>query len=138
MKNSHLGSPAALKMVLFLCGVIVAGIAGAILIAPDAAELSYTVAFGRDRQLTGTLRAYAVVLLVAGAAILAGAFRTRCVGLANMTAAAVFLGLGVSQSLALILGGIDEEGALVAAIVEFAIGAISLTNLNDYRKQFRI
>ena len=138
MKNSHLGSSVAQKMVLFLCGIIVTGIAGALLIAPDAPDLSYAIAFGRDRQMTSAQRASAVALLFAGAVILAGAFRMRWAGLATASAAAVFLGLGVSQSLGLVIGGIDEEEVLVATLAEFAIGAISLINLNNYRKQFQL
>ena len=54
-----------------------------------------------------------------------------------ITTAAVFLGLGVSQSLALVVGGIDEEEALVAAFAEYAIGGISLVSLNSHRKQIQ-
>ncbi len=138
MKNSHLGTLVAQKMVLFLCGVIVVGIAIAALAAPDLPDLSYAIAFGRDRQMSSALRASAVALLFAAVVIFAGAFRMRWAGLAMATAAAVFLGLGASQSLALALGGIDEEGVLVAALAEFAIGAISLINLNNHRKQFQL
>ena len=137
MKNSHLGSPIAQKMVLFLCGGLVAGLAVAILTAPDAPDLSYAIALGRDRQLTSALRASAIGLLLAGLVILAGAFRMRWAGIAMTTAAAVFLTLGASQGLALVLGGIDEEEVVVAAIAEIAIGAISLINLNNHRKQFQ-
>ena len=137
MKNSYLGSSFAQKMVLFLSGTLVAGIALTILAAPDAPDLSYAIALGRDRQLTSALRASAIGLLVAGLVILAGAFRWRWAGVAMTTTAAVFLALGASQSLALVVGGIDEEEALVAAIAEFAIGAISLINLNNHRKQFQ-
>ena len=138
MKNSHLGSLIAQKMVLVLCAIIVTGIAIAILVAPDAPDLSYAIAFGRDRQLTSALRAAAVVLLFAAVVILTGAFRRRWAGVATATAAAVFLGLGVSQSLALVIGGINEEEILAAALAEFAIGAISLINLNNHRKQFQL
>ena len=138
MKNSHLGSPAAQKMVLFLSGTLVTGIAMTILAAPDAPDLSYAIALGRDRQLTSALRASAIGLLLAGLVILAGTFRVRWAGAAMTTAAAVFLALGVSQSLALFMGGIEEEEVVVAAVAEFAIGAISLVNLYTHRKQFRI
>ena len=138
MKNSHLGSLIAQKMVLALCGIIVIGIAIAILVAPDAPDLSYAIAFGRDRQLTSALRATAVALVFAAVVILTGAFRWRWTGIATATAAAVFLALGVSQSLALVLGGINEEEVLAAALAELAIGAISLINLNNHRKQFQL
>lgn len=137
MKNSHLGSWVSHKMVLFLCGLIVTSIAAAILIATDAADLSYAIALGRDRQLNSALKASAIALLVAGAVILAGTFRMRRATLATATAAAVFLALGVSQSLDLLLDGIQEEEAVVAALAEIAIGTISLLNLNYYRKQFQ-
>ncbi len=137
MKNSHLGSWVSHKVVLFLCGLLVTGIAAAILMAPDAPDLSYAIALGRDRQLTSALKTTAIALLIAGAVILAGTFRMRWAALATTTAAAVFLALGVSQSLRLLLDGIQQEEALVAALAEIAIGAISLINLNYYRKQFR-
>ncbi|MDJ0909150.1 MAG: DUF4345 family protein [Woeseiaceae bacterium] len=138
MKNSYLGSSIVQKMVLLLCGTLISGIAVTILTVPDAPDLSYAIALGRDRQLTSALRASAIGLLLAGLVVLAGAFRRRWAGAAMTTAAAVFLALGVSQSLALVMGGIDEEEVLVAAIAEFAIGAISLINLNTHRKQFQI
>ena len=137
MKNSHLGSLFTQKMVLFLSGTLISGIAVAILVFPDAPDLSYAIAFGRDRQLTSALRASAIGLLIAGLVILAGAFRMRWAGVAMTTTAAVFLALGVSQSLALVVGGIDEEEAFVAAFAECAIGAISLINLNSHRKQIQ-
>ncbi len=138
MKNSYLGSSIVQKMVLLLCGTLISGIAVTILTVPDAPDLSYAIALGRDRQLTSARRASAIGLLLAGLVVLAGAFRRRWAGAAMTTAAAVFLALGVSQSLALVMGGIDEEEVLVAAIAEFAIGAISLINLNTHRKQFQI
>ncbi len=138
MKNNHLGSPIAQKMVLFLSGTLVTGIAMTILTVPDAPDLSYAIAVGRDRQLTSALRASAIGLLLAGLVILAGTFRMRWAGAAMTTAAAVFLALGVSQSLALVIGGIDDEEVVAAAIAEFAIGAISLINLKTHRKQFQI
>ena len=138
MQNNHLGSLLTQKMVLFLSGALVTGMSIAILKDPNAHELSYAIALGRDRQLTSAMRVSAIGLLIAGLVILAGAFRTRLAGVAMTTAAAVFLALGVSQALALVAGGINEEEVFAAAIAEFAIGAISLINLNSHRKQFRI
>jgi hypothetical protein len=135
MKNSSLRNSIINRRVLLLSGIVVVGIASAILVAPDAFYTSYGIQLGGDPSLTNELKAPAGGLLFAGVMILAGSIRTRFVALSMATAAAVFLSFGLSRFLSMIIDGVPHDGLVSAAIVEVAMGTICLLSLVSCHRQ---
>ena len=129
MKNSKLGNPAVIRVVLLLSGLIATGVAAGILIAPDAFYAPYGIELDGNTNLTNELKAPAGLLLVLGATILAGAVRAQLITVSTTTAAAVFLSFGLSRVLSMIVDGMPHDGLVSAAVVEIAVGAICLITL---------
>jgi hypothetical protein len=115
------------KAVLFLAGATALGIGAAILIFPAAFYTSYGVTIGSDPSLLSEIRAPGGALLVMGFFMLAGLVRPGLADVSRWIAAAVFLSYGCARLLSLALDGMPDEGLVIAAVFEIAIGLLCLT-----------
>ena len=119
---------------LLASGLIAAGIAATILIVPSAIYGNYGIDIGSNTSLANELKAPAGLLFMAGLLMLAGVFRSEFAIPSLATATAVYLSYGLSRILSMAIDGVPHSGLVSAAIIEVAIGAISLADLMRYRK----
>lgn len=115
------------KATLFLAGAIAVGIGAAILIVPATIYNSYGITIGSDPSLLSEIRAPGGALLVMGLFMLAGLVRPGFADVSRWIAAAVFLSYGFARLLSLALDGMPDEGLVIAAVFEIAIGLLCLT-----------
>ncbi len=119
---------------LLASGLIAAGIAAMILLAPNAFYGSYGIDLGANVSLANELKAPAGALLLAGLLMMAGVFKSDFIIPSLATAAAVYLSYGLSRVLSMAIDGVPHSGLVSAAAIEVAIGAISLVDLLRHRK----
>ena len=122
------------KGLLLASGLIAAGIAATILFAPDAFYASYGIETGSDVSLSNELKAPAGTLLLAGLLMLAGVVRTEFTLASLGTASLIYLSYGLSRLLGMAIDGIPHSGLVSAAMLEIAIGVISLLVFARCRK----
>lgn len=115
------------KAILFLAGATSVGIGTAILIFPVAFHASYGITLGSDPSLLSEIRAPGGALLVMGLFMLAGLVRPGFANVSRWIAAAVLLSYGLARLLSLALDGMPDEGLLIAAVFEIAIGLLCMT-----------
>lgn len=120
---------------LGLSGLIAAGIALAIWLAPAAFYGSYGIDLAGDVNLINELKAPAGVLLVAGVVILAGAVRARFAPTSIRVAAILYLSFGASRFASFLVDGMPSAGLVSAAVLEIAIGAIAMLSLASRRNR---
>ena len=125
------------KGLLLTSGLLAAGIAAAILFAPDAFYASYGIDTGSDVSLANELKAPAGTLFIAGLLMLAGVVRTEFTVVSLGTASLIYLSYGLSRILSMVIDGIPHNGLVGAAVLEIAIGAICLLVLTRHLKPAR-
>ena len=122
------------RALLLASGLIAAGIAAVILIAPDAFYGGYGIDISADVSLANELKAPAGALLLAGLLMMAGAFKATYTIPSLATAAAVYLSYGLSRVLSMAIDGAPHSGLVSAAAIEVAIGTVCLVDLMRHRK----
>lgn len=117
------------KPVLVIAGLTALVIALAILFAPAAFYGSYGIALGTDPSLLNELSAPALMLLVAGAVMLAGVVRPGLTRPALILAAVLFGAYALSRGLNMVLYGMPHSGLVMAAGIELVIGVLAVIAL---------
>ena len=117
------------KLILLVSGLVAAGIAGTILLAPEVFYAGYGIEVGGDATLVNELKAPAGVLLVAGLLMFAGIFRTEFIMVSLTTASVVYLSYGLSRVVSMAMDGLPDAGLVIAAGIELGIGAVCLLAL---------
>jgi hypothetical protein len=115
------------KAILALAGATAVGIGTAILISPAAFYTSYGITLGSDPSLLSEIRTPGGALLVMGLFILAGLVRPGFANVSRWITAAVFLSYGLARLLSFALDGTPDEGLVIAAVFEIAIGLLCMT-----------
>ncbi len=128
MKNSFL-----LKTVLFIAGLIIAGIGGAELFTPVGFHATSGIALGDDINLMNEMRAPGGALLALGLLIIAGAFIPVLTFTAIIVATMLYLSYGFSRVLSIAVDGMPDTTLLQATGLEIAIGLICALSLVRYR-----
>jgi len=113
------------KLMLFVAGVIAAGVGLAGLVWPVAFHASSGIALGDNPSLMSEVRAPAAMLLAAGGFILAAVPVARWRPAAIRVSAAVYLTYGLARLYSLAVDGTPDGILLAAAAIELIIGAIS-------------
>ena len=114
------------KGLLLISGLLAAGIAAAILFAPDAFYAGYGIDTRSDVSLANELKAPAGMLFMAGLLMLVGVIRAELTVTSLGTASLIYLSYGLSRLLSMVVDGIPHSGLVSAAVLEIAIGVICL------------
>jgi len=130
MKNSKV-----LKVVLFVSGLIAAGIGGAILVMPAAFYASYGIDLGGNVSLLNEIRASGGALFVAGILIISGSFVASLTFTAVVLASLLYLAYGLSRFLSFAIDGMPSEGLVQAATLEIVIGVVCVCVFAKYREK---
>jgi hypothetical protein len=128
MKNSKV-----LKTVLFLAGLIAAGIGGTILLMPSAFYATYGIDLGENISLLNEVRAPGGALLAAGILIISGSFVVSMTFTSTVVAALFYLSYGISRILSFAMDGMPSEGLVQAAALEIFIGLVCVFVLSKDR-----
>lgn len=117
------------KPVLVIAGLTSIVIALAILVAPAAFYESYGIALGSDPSLLNELSAPALMLLLAGAVMLAGIIRKALTRPALWLAAGLYSAYALSRGVSMAAHGLPNEGLILAAGIEATIGGLAIVAL---------
>ncbi|HUS54302.1 MAG TPA: DUF4345 domain-containing protein [Thermohalobaculum sp.] len=129
IKNSK-----ALRTMLFISGLIAAGVGGAILSVPVAFYAAYGIEIGSNISLLNEIRAPGGALLASGMFIMSGAFVARLTATSAVVSALLYVPYGLSRILSMAIDGMPDEGLVQAAVLETAIGLIWVFSLVKYRE----
>jgi hypothetical protein len=122
------------RALLLASGLIAAGIAAMIFLAPSAFYGSYGIDIGANASLANELKAPAGALLLAGLLMMAGVFKPEFTIASLALAAAVYLSYGLSRILSMAIDGVPHSGLVSATAIEVAIGTICFVALVRRRK----
>lgn len=128
MKNSLL-----LKIVLFIAGLIIAGIGGAELFTPIGFHAASGIALGDDINLMNEIRAPGGALLASGLLVIAGAFFAALTFTSTIVATMLYLSYGFSRLYSMAIDGLPDVTLLQATGLEIAIGLICAFALVRYQ-----
>ena len=115
-----------IRLALILFGIIGIGIGSALLFFPVAFESSVGIVLAADSSLLSEMRAFGGILLVGGIIIMFGAFNSKITYLSLVLACLLYLSIGLSRLVGMIVDGMPSESLVSATIVELIIGAICL------------
>ena len=128
MKNSKV-----LKTILFISGLIAAGVGAANLFAPAAFHSAAGIDLGGDISLLSEIRASGGTLLAGGVMIMSGAFVARLAFTATVVSVLIYLSKGVSRIVGIIIDGIPAAEHVQATVLEIIIGLVCVFALLKYR-----
>jgi len=129
MKNSKI-----LKTILFISGLIAAGIGGAVLFMPIAFNATSGIDLAGNISLLSEIRASGGLLLASGILIMSGAFVAKLAFTATVVSVLLYLSYGLSRILSMALDGMPAEGLVQATILEIIIGLLCVFSLIKYRE----
>ncbi len=133
-ETARFGTSRTARVILFISGLIAAGIAVTILVAPEAFYAGYGIEVGSNATLANEIKAPAGALLVAGLFMFAGVFRPRFAKTALITATAIYLSYGLARIVSIAIDGLPHSGMVGAAAIEIVIGTICLLTLLSARR----
>lgn len=111
------------RTVLFVSGLLAAGVGGSILLVPKAFYASYGIDLSGNINLLNEIRASGGSLLASGILILSCAFVARLAWLAALGGCLTHLSYGLARGLAVLLDGAAASGPMLSVWIELAIGA---------------
>lgn len=129
MKNSLL-----LKTVLFIAGLIIAGIGAAELFTPIGFHAASGIVLGADTNLMNEIRAPGGALLAFGILVMAGAFFAPLTFTSTIIATTLYFSYGFSRLYSMAIDGMPDVTLLQATGLEIAIGLICAITLVRYRQ----
>jgi len=129
MKNSIV-----LKSILFLSGLIGAGVGGAILVMPVAFYAGSGIDLGGNISLLNEIRASGGAVLAIGILISLGAFVTKLTFTSAVISILLYLSYGLSRILSMSIDGMPVEELVLVAVLEIIIGLICMFSFLKYRE----
>ena len=111
------------RVLLIGSGLLCAGIGTAILFAPVLFHSTSGIDLGNNPSLMSEVRAQGGTLLALGVVILAGGLVPGITRISTALAATVYLAIGGSRLLSLLLDGWPGSSLIAATIIELTIGA---------------
>ncbi|MFY1695895.1 MULTISPECIES: DUF4345 domain-containing protein [unclassified Solwaraspora] len=110
-------------VILAVAGLVVVGIGGAVLAAPEAFHAGNDIEFGGNPSLLSEIRAAGGALLATGVLVALGAFVRRLTFTAALVGAAVYLAYGLSRLFSMAVDGLPATGLVAATVAELILGA---------------
>ena len=126
------------KGLLLASGLLAAGIATTIFLAPGAFYAGYGIDIGTNVSLANELKAPAGMLLMAGLLMLAGVFRAEFAVPSLAAATVIYLSYGLSRVLSMMIDGVPNSALVGAAVLEIAIGVSCFLGLMHIRRAGRM
>ena len=130
MTNSN-----ALKLVLFISGLIAASIGGTVLLNPAAFYAANGINLGGSVSLLNEIRASGGMLLAAGILIISGGLVERLRFTAVVVSTLLYLSYGLSRMLSFAIDGMPSEGLMQAAALEIVIGVVCVWVFVRFRER---
>ncbi|OUS21692.1 hypothetical protein A9R01_17565 ['Osedax' symbiont bacterium Rs2_46_30_T18] len=124
-----------LKSILFLSGLIAAGIGASILLDPIAFHGASGIKLTDNINLLNEMRAAGGALLAIGVLIISGCFIAKLTYTATLVASLMYLAYGFSRVLSFGFDGLPTAALIQVAALEIAIGALCIFCLRKYRAQ---
>ena len=118
-----------IRLVLSLSGLVAAGIAVMILLAPDAFYASYGIELSSNATLANEVKAPAGALFFAGLIMFAGVFHSGFTLISLATAAGVYLSYGLGRVASFVIDGLPHSGMVAATGIELIVGTVCLLAL---------
>ncbi|MFT5822231.1 MAG: hypothetical protein ACI8ZM_003487 [Crocinitomix sp.] len=130
MKNSKV-----LKVILFISGLLLTIIGGAILFMPIEFFARSGVVLDNDVSLLNNVRSSGGIVMASGILILLGSFVKRLAFTSTVISTLIFLSWGISRAIAMAIDGIPADALIKATIVEIVIGLVGAFALAKYRNK---
>ena len=111
---------------LFISGLLLLGIGGAILLVPHAFHAGNGIVLGNDPSLLSEIRAPGGLLAASGVIILIGAFRRPLRSLAMVLTVLVYGSFGLARLLGLALDGMPSSGLVGSTAIELVVAVVGL------------
>ena len=111
---------------LFISGLLLLGIGGAILVVPHAFHAGNGIVLGNDPSLLSEIRAPGGMLAASAVIIMIGAFRRPLRSLAMVLTVLVYGSFGLARLLGLGLDGVPSGGLLVSTAIELVVAVVGL------------
>lgn len=128
MKNIYV-----LNAVLFLSGVIAAGVGVGVLFVPHLFHGASGIVVPEDVNLLNEMRAPGGLLIAAGVFIIVGAFKSHLAPVAAVVSGVAFLSFGGSRLVSVMLDGMPNSAIIQIMVLELVIGVVCLVALARYR-----
>ena len=134
INNANVVTAILIRGLLFASGLLAAGIAATILLAPETFYIGYGIDVRSNINLANELKAPSGLLLIAGLLMLIGVFRSAFVVPSLAIATTIYLSYGASRLLSLMIDGVPGNALLGAAVVEIAVGLACFLGLAVLRR----
>ena len=118
---------------LFLSGLLLLAIGGAILLAPHAFHASNGIVLGNDASLLSEIRAPGGLLAASGIIILLGSLRRSLRSQATILTVLVYGSFGLARLLGLALDGLPSNGLVASTAIELVVAAVGILILSRSR-----
>jgi hypothetical protein len=125
LEDRHMNNRAT-QVFLFLSGLLLLGIGGAILLVPHAFHEGNGIALGDDPSLLSEIRAPGGLLTAGAVLILLGAFRRSLRSPAMALTVLIYSSFGLARLLSLVLDGTPSSALVGSAAIELIVAAIGL------------
>ena len=125
-------------MFTFVCGLILLGVGGAILLTPEAFHASNGIALQTNASLMSEIRAPGGLLFASGLLITVGSFRHKLRSQAVILATLVYGTFGVARLPSMALDGMPSKGIVGATAIELIVAAIGLALLTRKAESIKI
>lgn len=123
----------ALKVILFISGLIGAVIGGLILFTPVSFYAMSGIDLGQNISLLNEVRAAGGALLACGLFIMTGTFVDKLRFTATVISTLLYMSYGLSRVMSMVVDGIPANDLVQAAVLEMFIGSICVIALIKYR-----
>jgi hypothetical protein len=130
MENSK-----SLKIILFVSGLFLVAIGGAILFAPIAFTARNGIELGENISLLNDTRAAGAALFVGGFVILLGDFIQKLSYTSLIVSIISYLGYAFGRIISVVFDGMPAEGLIKATVVEVIIGLVSVFALYKFKNK---
>ena len=112
------------QIIVFISSLIALLIGGALLFTPISFEATANIVLPKDPSLLSEIRAYGGVIIASGVIIMRGVIKPAFMGVSLSICSIIYLSIGISRLVSLLVDGTPSDPIITATIVEFAIGFI--------------
>ena len=124
-----------LKILLIVCGGIGGLVGLEMLVAPVSMYATVGIDVAGLTNLLSDLRASGGALLLCGILIASGAFVEGLAFSSTLLSSILYLGYGLSRSVAILIDGVPADTLIVVAMIEVILGLASITALIKFRSK---